>query len=370
MTEQIFELDRNGRIKLDTQVKKCLPEGERFIEATAWGASAWTQTARIKTRLRNGTHNTYFLKCTTDPTVMMEGEFNSTTAMHNLVPDFVPKPYGWGRFLSTPRVYFFIMEFLNMRPTMPNPVVFCHLIAEVHQKSVSPNGMFGFPVPTCQRRIIQGNVWTSSWRECYDALITEAYDEAMKINGPWAEFEAAFATLRRYVIPALLDPLQSHGRILKPCLVHGDLWEENAGVNIDTQQPVVFDPSCMYAHNEYDLGMWRREVIRFGQPYFRQYLMRMPPSEPASQWDDRNRLYSIKFNLTHSAHYLGSPAREDVYKDMGILINKYGRSDIEMGVETGRVVQALWWCIDMNIVGPSVADEVLCNVALLNGCVM
>ncbi|KAG7147265.1 Protein-ribulosamine 3-kinase like protein [Verticillium longisporum] len=109
--------------------------------------------------------------------------------------------------------------------------------------------------------------------------------------------------------PALLDPLQSHGRILKPCLVHGDLWEENAGVNIDTQQPVVFDLSCMYAHNEYDLGMWRREVIRFGQPYFRQYLMRMPPSEPASQWDDRNRLYSIK---------------EDVYKDMGILINKYG----------------------------------------------
>lgn len=115
-----------------------------------------------------------------------------------------------------------------------------------------------------------------------------------EINGPWAEFEAAFARFRRYVIPALLDPLQSHGRILKPCLVHGDLWEENAGVNIDTQQPVVFDPSCMYAHNEYDLGMWRREVIRFGQPYFRQYLMRMPPSEPASQWGDRNRLYSIK----------------------------------------------------------------------------
>ncbi|EGY22787.1 uncharacterized protein VDAG_04225 [Verticillium dahliae VdLs.17] len=251
MTEEIFELDRNGRIKLDNQVKKY-------------------------------------------PTVMMEGEFNSTTAMHNLVPDFVPKPYGWGRFAATPRVYFFVMEFLNMRPTMPNPVVFCHLIAEVHQKSVSPNGMFGFPVPTCQGRIIQGNVWTSSWRECYHALITEAYDEAMKINGPWAEFEAAFARLRRYVIPALLDPLQSHGRILKPCLVHGDLWEENAGVNIDTQQPVVFDPSCMYAHNEYDLGMWRREVIRFGQPYFRQYLMRMPPSEPASQWGDRNRLYSIK----------------------------------------------------------------------------
>ncbi|KAG7122452.1 hypothetical protein HYQ44_003350 [Verticillium longisporum] len=81
MTEEIFELDRNGRIKLDNQVKKY-------------------------------------------PTVMMEGEFNSTTAMHNLVPDFVPKPYGWGRFAATPRVYFFVMEFLNMRPTMPNPVVF------------------------------------------------------------------------------------------------------------------------------------------------------------------------------------------------------------------------------------------------------
>ena len=101
------------------------------------------------------------------------------------------------------------------------------------------------------------------------------------------------------VIPQILEPLQADGRSLKPCLIHGDLWEENTGVNHETVGPVFFDAAVMYAHNEMELGMWRHGRPRFGERYFCQYLSLMPPSEPVEQFDDRNRLYSMKYTLSH-----------------------------------------------------------------------
>lgn len=101
-------------------------------------------------------------------------------------------------------------------------------------------------------------------------------------------------------VPRLLMPLQADGRILKPCLVHGDLWEENCGTDMVTRQPKIFDPAVFYGHNEVDIGMWRRDVVHFGKTHIREYLRNFPPSEPKDQWDDRNRLYSIKFDFAHS----------------------------------------------------------------------
>ena len=101
------------------------------------------------------------------------------------------------------------------------------------------------------------------------------------------------------MIPKVLGPLQSDGRSIKPSLIHGDLWEENTGLKLETGMPVVFDACVMYAHNEMELGMWRHGHYRFGKPYLRQYLSLMPPSEPVDQFDDRNRLYSMKYTLSH-----------------------------------------------------------------------
>lgn len=123
------------------------------------------------------------------------------------------------------------------------------------------------------------------------------------MNGPWPEYEKAFEQLKTQVIPQILDPLQADGQILKPCLVHGDLWEGNVGVDINTGDPVIFDPSVMYAHHEYELGMWRRDVVKFKQQYIKQYQILVEPSEPKEQGDDRNRLYSIKFNMGHVASF-------------------------------------------------------------------
>ncbi|KAI4596202.1 hypothetical protein KJ359_005709 [Pestalotiopsis sp. 9143b] len=313
-----------GNFVVDENVAACLPEGSTILEAVTWGASAWTKTAKISTRLADGSEKAYFLKCATERgEIMMKGEFTSISTIREVIPSLAPKPYGWGKF-KTSDTYFFLMDFLQLKMSLPNPVKLSSRIVELHQKSVSPTGQFGFVVPTCHGKNLQQNTWTPSWRACFTEFITWFFEEDVRVNGQWHEFDSAFAKLQAETIPKMLDPLQADGRVVKPCLVHGDLWDENTGVDVESGEPVVFDASCMYAHNEYEIGMWRREIIRFNQPYIRQYLMRFPPSEPADQWDDRNRLYSIKFNFGHSISFPGSPlVREQMLNDMTYLNNKY-----------------------------------------------
>lgn len=64
------------------------------------------------------------------------------------------------------------------------------------------------------------------------------------------------------VIPALLGPL-----VIQPVLLHGDLWVRamhilpkiildfsfqsgNTGTDVGTGEPVIFDPSSYFGHNE------------------------------------------------------------------------------------------------------------------------
>lgn len=70
---------------------------------------------------------------------------------------------------------------------------------------------------------------------------------------------------------------------------------------------MIFDAAAFYAHNEYELGIWRREMVKFGKPYFTEYLRNFPPSEPVEQFDDRNALYVLKFDLDYSLHRPGLP---------------------------------------------------------------
>ena len=46
-----------------------------------------------------------------------------------------------------------------------------------------------------------------------------------------------------------------------------------------------------------------------GKAYWREYLRNYEPSESADEWDDRNRLYSIKTTLINSASFVGTNVR-------------------------------------------------------------
>jgi protein-ribulosamine 3-kinase len=54
--------DVGGDFELDQGVIAELPEGSTVVEASSFGTSAWTRTARIRVQLSDGSQKAYFLK--------------------------------------------------------------------------------------------------------------------------------------------------------------------------------------------------------------------------------------------------------------------------------------------------------------------
>ena len=206
----------------------------------------------------------------------------------------------------------------------PDPVKFTQRLAEIHQKSFLPTGKFGFHMTTCHARLRQiTDCWEDSWAVLYGKQLAHMIKLDKEENGEWPEFKIICQLILDKVIPRLLQPLQSGGRSIKPCLVHGDLWDENTSTDAATGEPFVFDAGSFCAHNEYEIGNWRAARHRLSdadkpdKPYKENYKRAFKPSEPSKsprqvgvrlgyclftaileeEWDDRNLLYSLHFDL-------------------------------------------------------------------------
>ena len=222
---------------------------------------------------------------------MTEGEFESLKALRAVSPPFVPEVYDWGELEEEElkeeelKTYFLLAKFREVGKQPPDPIRFTGCVAELHHKSVSPTGKFGFHVTTCHAMQTQiTNCWEDSWSELFQKQLAHMVKLDLDENGTWPEFEAICALVLEKVVPRLLEPLQSGGRSIKPCLVHGDLWDENAATDKDTGEPFVFDAGSMYAHNEYEIGYWwapRHRLSR--EEYVSSYKRHFPPSEPQEE---------------------------------------------------------------------------------------
>ncbi|KAK4646926.1 uncharacterized protein QC761_0029200 [Podospora bellae-mahoneyi] len=71
-------------------------------------------------------------------------------------------------------------------------------------------------------------------------------------------------------------------------------------VNEETEEGIVYDPAAFWAHNEYGLGNWRPARNQFTRLYFDEYHSHVPKAEPAEDYNDRNALYALRFDL-HAA---------------------------------------------------------------------
>lgn len=181
---------------------------------------------------------------------MTRSEFESASAIHNVLPEFVPRPIACGTYISIPDAQFFRCEFRKMAPNMPDPTKFGALLSRLHRKSESPNGKFGFHTTTYAGNLPQFVAWERSWEVFFAKSLRHALDLEIERKGPSEELDVLSRTLFERVIPRLLRPLESNGRTVKPSLVHEDLWYANAGIDIDNDQALVFDGCCFYAHNE------------------------------------------------------------------------------------------------------------------------
>lgn len=249
--------------------------------------------------------------------IHMWGEHYSAGIITQHVPGFGPKPVGHGEYADDEtgrHVYFYLMEYHDMdNQSPPDPAELALQIASLHRKAVSPNGLFGYPLVTGRGTTGRTEHWDASWAAQFTHLLEDLLELDHAVNGPWPAFEDATRQLINGVIPRLLGALQADGRAITPVLCHGDLWEGNVATDLATGQVIIFDPDeCMYAHNEIEFGTWRCSwATHFVSPaYITAYQREVPPSEPVDEWDDRNRLYSIKCAVCDSAGHAGSKSRE------------------------------------------------------------
>ena len=73
-------------------------------------------------------------------------------------------------------------------------------------------------------------------------------------QSPDKELRDLFGLTMKKVVPRLLRPLETGGRQIKPSLVHGALYSGNVSVNVEDGRPVLYDATCLYAHNECKTG--------------------------------------------------------------------------------------------------------------------
>lgn len=188
---------------------------------------------------------------------MVAGEFYSQYILHSAVPDFTPQPIAFGTYDSDLRVSFVLSEYIHMdEKYLPDPHEVARGLAKLHRTApVSPDCRYGFHLPTLQGPIPQFTDWTKTWEEFFSRSFQKLVDEEEKAQGANEELRALVRLTFKKVIPRLLRPLETGGRKIAPCLVHGDIWDGNVATNIRTKKPVIFDSTCIYAHNECKLFM-------------------------------------------------------------------------------------------------------------------
>lgn len=98
---------------------------------------------------------------------MVSGEFVSMKSLHDALPYLTPIPVAWGSYTADPNVHFFLCGFVEMNDDLPDVNALASSLAELHMNAVSPNGKYGFPVPTLQGTVPQYTEWTDSWEEFF-----------------------------------------------------------------------------------------------------------------------------------------------------------------------------------------------------------
>lgn len=155
--------------------------------------------------------------------------------------------------------------------------------------------MFGFPVSTCCGETAQDNSWKSSWAEFYaENRLRSIHRVAVRNNGPDEGLTSAVETIASTVVPRLLA--DDHLKGIKPVVIHGDLWSGNHSrgriADEGGAEEVVFDPSSVYGHSEYELGIMQM----FGgiaSSFWKEYEPLVPKCEPKEEFDDRIALYEL-----------------------------------------------------------------------------
>jgi fructosamine-3-kinase len=162
-----------------------------------------------------------------------------------------PKPRCFGSFQDEKNGHFYISQFVPLlERTLPKPEVLASMLKCFHNHRENPEGRFGYYVTTYNGNIPQYVEWKDTWEKFFKESFQYAYYECVKRNKTWKELHDVVQQMKDIVIPRLSRPLETDGRSIKPVLLHGDLWEGNAGVSGDGNVPVIFDFASFWGYHE------------------------------------------------------------------------------------------------------------------------
>ncbi|KAK7755536.1 hypothetical protein SLS62_002470 [Diatrype stigma] len=270
------------------------------------GKSNWARTAKIEATDETGKATPFFIKVHQfeHGKNMVSSEFQSMQALYRVMPELVAEPIAWGSYVAEPDAHFFLCRFCALTGEIPSlrddDDDFPRLIAELHKRGVSPTGRFGMPYATYSGRNPLYFPPSDSWEECFAKGLAAIFDmeadthREVDDDGELRELREGIMTR---VIPRLLHPLETEGRALTPRLVHGDLWDGNASVEVKAggggSQPRIFDGVCFYAHNEYELAPWWAPRHKMTGAYIAEYVRHFPVAEPVEDFEYRGLLYRL-----------------------------------------------------------------------------
>ncbi|CAH0049822.1 unnamed protein product [Clonostachys solani] len=298
---------------IDKNVLHKLPFNTKILSAKPHSTSLWTRTACLNVET-DGQSRRYFLKTTFGERgrLMVSGEFSSMSRIYSASPDLVPRPIAWGTYCSTPDVHFFLCEFREMKEELPGLDSFPARMADLHRNATSENGKFGNDVKTFHGNTPIEHGWSDTWEEYFTRTTRVLLEMEQKVQGPNQEILDLSGPFFGKVIPRLLRPLETGGRSIRPALIHGDLWHGNAAVDASSGEPIIYDAASFYAHNEYELAVWRQPWNNIGAPYRLEYCKHFPPSPPEENFDHRGELYATRVNILDSILY----NKDDHYRQM------------------------------------------------------
>jgi len=256
--------------------------GPLVVKATAFlGGSSWSSAYKLTASDPGDATLDLFVKTARgrDSDSMFKGEALGLTAMREAAPSLaVPKVCTYG---DAGGGSFIIMEYMKFTSGSDMRALGT-AVGEMHLHGTADR--YGFQVDNTIGGTPQPNPWMDDWPEFFklhrlqhqvnlanDSRLARMCDELISSG----KYDALF-----------------QGAVLRPALVHGDLWSGNIGWA--NGKPALFDPATYYGHSECEFGMsWCAGLTgEFWRAYFE-----VCPKAPG--FDRRHDLYTLYHYLNH-----------------------------------------------------------------------
>lgn len=153
--------------------------------------------------------------------------------------------------------------------------------------------------------------------------------KAEENNGRDASLRRVVEDVCSVVVPKVLADGHLGGQAgIKPAVCHGDLWSGNKGQGVfvgredgGSAEQVVFDPSAVYGHSEFDHGIMNM-FGGFGPAFWNEYFAIVPKTEPVEEYEDRVAMYEAYHHLNHYAMF-GGGYKGGAVRLLRPLVEKY-----------------------------------------------